>query len=129
MITSFLRSWGLSILSTALGVLLLTTLLTGAAEKRKLRADLSKARKELSASKADADALRFNNGMLLSGLNACNASVEGQATVANAVARTGAAALEALRKSDTAQRRVAEINALPDEDCADALNILKEGGK
>lgn len=122
-----LASAGLSLL---LAIALVWLLLTK-------NSTISALEKTVTAQQEDNQILRLDNRTLKgnaigleSGLAACSAGVESVARQADAVAKAGVIAVDAVKAAGTrATNNAAAILAMPKATCDDALKILKAGGQ
>lgn len=117
-------------LSLLLAIALLSLLLTKNSEIRTLKKDKAELNQIILVTKLDNQTLRGNAIGLEAGLNACSAGVESVAKQADAVAKAGIIAVDAVKAAGTrATSSAAAILAMPRATCEDALRILKAGGQ
>tara|TARA_B100000678_G_scaffold289414_1_gene299903 strand:- start:3800 stop:4192 length:393 start_codon:yes stop_codon:yes gene_type:complete len=85
-------------------------------------------RNDVKALNSTIATLQNNNVALEQGINACNASVENAAALANSVARSGQAAVDAAtRTRQSVEKQVATIGKMRAESCEDVYDILVQG--
>lgn len=117
-------------LSLLLAIALVSLLLAKNSEISTLKKDKAELNQSLLVAKLDNQTLRGNAIGLEAGLNACSAGVDAVAKQADAVARAGVLAVDAVKAAGTrSTQSAAAILAMPRATCADALAILKRGGQ
>ena len=117
-------------LSLLLAIALLSLLLSKNSTISDLKKDKAELNQSLLVAKLDNQTLRGNALGLEAGLNACSAGVDNVARQADAVAKAGIIAVDAVKAAGTrATNSAAAILAMPRATCDDALKILKAGGQ
>lgn len=117
-------------LSLLLAIALLSLLLAKNSEISTLKKDKADLNQSLLVAKLDNQTLRGNALGLETGLKACNAGVDSVKAQADAVAKAGIIAVDAVKAAGTrATNSAAAILAMPRATCEDALKILKAGGQ
>lgn len=116
--------------SVALLLALAALFLFKQAEISQLQSQIKTRDKTIANQTVDLATLRGNQAGLQAGLNTCNASVDAYQSVVDKIAAAGTAALAEVQKGNVAlNAKLKNIDAMPAASCADAMAILKAGGK